>query len=200
MRRISAIGAALAALALASCGSPAPQPRETLHQIMAGSIDPLADVIWGETSKAYGDDGRPQPGKLTPEEWAKVEQAARDMRVAAEKIASDPDIEVTKPGAKLLDEGRVPEAVTAAQVALYVQRDRPGLAVHARELMKEALDIENAAKARDSVKAVYLAEQLDEVCEQCHVRYWYPEQNYPGNKGASAVAAATSGATGSAKP
>ena len=170
-----AAGSALL-MVLAACEK-APEPAvPTLHEIMAGVIDPTADVIWEETGKAYGEDGRPLPGKLTGEEWAKVSAAASQMHAAADNVARNPDIVVVPPGARILDEGRVPEAVTAAQVVSYVEADRPGLARHARDLADHAQRIENAAKARDSVRALLLAEELDAVCESCHQRFWYPEQ------------------------
>jgi cytochrome c556 len=66
--------------------------------------------------------------------------------------------------------------VRADQVVSYVNRDRAGLARHAQELAGHARAIENAAKAHDSVKALLLAEELDQICESCHLKFWYPEQ------------------------
>ena len=181
MHFLRSLGVSLLLLGVVDCAPPDTEQETTLHEIMANSVDPLSDVIWEETGKAYGETGRPEPGKLTSEEWLKVRKAARDLYVAAAKIADNPDIQVVRPGDKLLDEGRVPEAVTAAQVVSYVQRDRSGLTMHARELANQALAMESSAKARDSVKTLILAEELDGICESCHLRFWYPEQSKPSN-------------------
>ena len=168
--------APLALIALAGCNQAAEAPKPTLHEVMVGTIDPIADVIWETSSKSYGLDGNAQSGILSPAEWDKIAKAGRDLHDGATVIADNPDIVVVKPGVKILDEGTVPEAVTAAQVEQYVDRDRPGLGQHARDLSVIALNIEAAAKARDAARTVKLSEDLDEVCESCHKRFWYPDQ------------------------
>lgn len=179
MRLLHGTTATLMLLSLAACDKPPAKPKPTLHEVMAGSIDPVADVIWEETSRAYGEDGTAAAGKLTDAEWSKIAQAARDLHDGATVIIENPDLQATRPGIKILDEGKVPEAITAVQVAMYLDRDRPGLARHARELSNLALAIESAAKARDAVKTVHLSEDLDEVCESCHKEFWYPDQPKP---------------------
>jgi hypothetical protein len=179
MNLLQGMIASLLLVPLAACDKPPAAPKPTLHEVMAGSIDPVADVIWEESSKSYGEDGTASAGKLTAAEWLKIEQAGRDLHNGAIAITADPAIAATRPGMKILDEGVVAEAVTAAQVAAYIERDRPGLARHARELSGIALKIEAAAKARDAVTTVRLSEELDDVCESCHKRFWYPDQTPP---------------------
>ena len=167
---------ALALLVTAACEKAGEAPEPTLHEVMTGDIDPVADVIWEVSSRAYGEDGNAQAGLLTAKDWSDIAQAARKLHDGAAVIIANPDLTVVKPGTKILDEGTVPEAVTAAQVTSYVERDRPGLARHARELSDIALGIEAAAKARDHATTVKLSEDLDYVCEGCHQRFWYPDQ------------------------
>ena len=168
--------APLALIALVGCKQAEDAPKPTLHEVMAGSIDPVADVIWEASSKAYGEDGNAQAGLLAAKDWDDIAQAARKLHDGAGIIIANPDLQVMKPGTKILDEGTVPEAVTAAQVEGYVARDRPGLTAHARELSRIALAIEAAAKTRNPATVVKLSEDLDEVCESCHKRFWYPDQ------------------------
>ena len=168
--------AALALFATNACDKREDAPRPTLHEVMTGSIDPVADVIWKASSKSYGPDGNAQPGLLTAKDWEDIAQAARKLHDGAAIIIANPDLQVVRPGTRILDEGTVPEAVTAAQVESYVDRDRAGLADHARKLADIALRIEAAAKARDPATTVKLSEDLDYVCEGCHQRFWYPDQ------------------------
>ena len=179
MMHNKSIAAALCLLAIAGCKQPAEAPKPTLHEVMVGSVDPVADVIWEASSKAYGDDGNAQDGLLSPKDWDDIAKAARKLHDGAAIIIANPDLKVVKPRTKILDEGTVPDAVTATQVEGYVDRDRRGLAAHARELSSIALAIEAAAKARNAATTVKLSEDLDEVCESCHKRFWYPDQPAP---------------------
>lgn len=171
-----ALSVSLLVLAATACKQAALVEQPTLHEVMAGKIDPVADVIWEESSKSYGDDGNAKVGVLDAAQWAAIAKAGRDLHDGAMVIADNPGIKVVPPGVKILDEGTVPEAITGTQVEAYVDADREGLAKHARELSKIALEIEAAAKARDAVRTVKLSEDLDEVCESCHQRFWYPDQ------------------------
>ena len=166
-------------VSLAACEKPSTEPKATLHEVMAGSIDPIADVVWETSSKAYGEDGTGKPGKLTDADWLKIQRAARELHDGATVIMENPEIAATRPGVKILDEGVMAEAVTAKQVAGFLDRDRPGLIRHARELSNLALEIESAAKARDAIRTVTLSENLDDVCESCHKQFWYPDQPKP---------------------
>ncbi|HVR89716.1 MAG TPA: hypothetical protein VHG29_01315 [Novosphingobium sp.] len=179
MRLFRKSTALLLLLTLTACERSPAEPKPTLHEVMAGSIDPIADVVWETSSKAYGEDGTGKPGKLTDADWLKIQHAARELHDGATIIIENPDIAATRPGVKILDEGVVAEAITAKQVAAYLDRDRPGLSRHARELSNLALGIESAAKARNAVKTVRLSEDLDDVCESCHKQFWYPDQPKP---------------------
>ena len=192
MNRRQSLTASLLLLAIAACGQPEPAREPTFHEVMIGMIDPIADVIWKVSSKSYGPDGNAQPGLLTDNDWSEIAKSARILHDGATIIAENPNIEVVRPGVKILDEGVVAEAVTAAQVVAYIDHDRPGLARHARDLSKIALQIEAAAKARDAHATVRLAEELDYVCEACHQRFWYPEQ--PALTGAKGNPALSGGA------
>ena len=176
MRLLRKSTALLLLLTLAACENPPAEPKPTLHEVMVGSIDPIADVIWETTSKAYGEDGLGKPGKLTDADWLKIQKAAHQLHDGATIIMENPDIAATRPGVKILDEGVVAQAITAKQVAAYLDSDRPGLTRHARDLSNLALGIEAATKARDAVMVVRLSEELDAVCESCHKQFWYPDQ------------------------
>ena len=164
----------LAALSLAGCHKQAESDSLSLHEVMAGTIDPSADVIWNVGSKSYGADGGPQIGLLNDQEWKKIADAADKLHEGAAYIADHQDIAVVKPGMKILDEGVHPEAITAKQVTGYVEADRPGLVARARELAALSVSIRNAAIAKDAAVMIRDSEQLDEVCESCHKKFWYP--------------------------
>ena len=169
----------LATLSLVSCQQTPREAVPTLHEIMVGQVDPVADVIWKTASKSYGQDGNAATGLLKDADWARIGKAADELHAGAGAILVNPGLSATRPGVTILDEGKVSDAITSKQVQGYIDSDRPALASHARELASIASAIGAAARAHDAVRAVKLSEDLDEVCESCHKSFWYPDLPKP---------------------
>jgi hypothetical protein len=120
MRMLCNLTAVAMLAALSGCNNPSAEPRPTLHEVMAGTIDPVADVIWETSSKSYGDDGKAHVSNLTDKDWLAIQQAARKLHDGADLIVGDPGIVAVRTGVKIPDDGVVAEAVIAAQVATYI--------------------------------------------------------------------------------
>ena len=52
----------------------------------------------------------------------------------------------------------------------------------AQALANHKADLAKAARAHDAAKAGPLIDQLDGVCEDCHLDFWYPDQKDLVNK------------------
>jgi hypothetical protein len=52
----------------------------------------------------------------------------------------------------------------------------------AQVLATHMSDLSKALRAHDAAKAGPLIDQLDGVCEDCHLDYWYPDQKDLVNK------------------
>ena len=82
---------------------------------------------------------------------------------------------VASPGVKISDED-IPGGHTAAQVQGRFDRNPEKLREMADVLAVHTGDLAAAARAHDAARAGALVDQLDPVCESCHLEFWYPDQ------------------------
>jgi hypothetical protein len=147
----------------------------TFHEIMKDEIDKNADELWDISNAAIGERAGLDPAKMDDDRWADIAERADAVRAAALKIATMDPIVIAKPGVKISDED-IPGGHTAAQVQARFDRDPQTLRDMANALAVHMGDLADAARAHDAAKAGPLVDQLDGVCENCHLEYWYPDQ------------------------
>jgi hypothetical protein len=171
------------ALGLAACNKqPEPPKQLTLHEVMKDEIDANADKVWDVTNDALGEQAELDPAKMSDGKWAQLEEYATKTAEGANKIAAmAPPIKVVKPGVKIADED-VPYGDSAASVQANVDKDPEMLHEFAGVLAAHMTELANAAKTHDAAKAGPLIDQLDGVCEDCHLEFWYPSQKDLVNK------------------
>ena len=187
IRRVAA-GAALAvafSLALASCTqkesapSAAAEPKipyrptASLQDLMMHVVDPSADVLWESVAVISSEKGTEERQPRTDEEWATV-RARAIMLMEGANMLMIPGRSITEPGKKLQDEGTEGN-LTAAQIQSLKDADPVAFASRALALHDAA---QAALKAIDEKNAAGLSEVggvIDEACEQCHTKYWYPK-------------------------
>jgi hypothetical protein len=170
----------LASVALAACSSqPGATPHDgaptTLHEVMVKQIDANADALWDVSNTAIANDAGLDPSQMTDEKWDKIAALAGKLQAGAQALSALNPIVVVKPGMKIKDEDSK-YSETSAQVQGYIDKDPEDLHGMAAALASHAGDIAAAARAHDAAKAGLLIDQLDTVCESCHVKYWYPDQ------------------------
>jgi hypothetical protein len=153
----------------------APKQGPTLHEVMKDKVDLNADALWDVSNAAIGQAAGIDPAKMTDATWAQIEQRATAVQQAALEIASMDPIIVVKPGVKIADEG-VPGGDTGADVQAGIDKDPQKLRDFANALAVHMGDLATAARAHDAAKAGPLIDQLDGVCEDCHLEFWYPSQ------------------------
>jgi cytochrome c556 len=112
---------------------------------------------------------------MTDQRWAALQAKAEAVQQAALEIATMDPLIVAKPGVKISDEG-IPGGHTAAMVQERFDKDPAKLRDLANALARHTGDLAAAAQAHDADKAGPLIDQLDGVCETCHLEYWYPDQ------------------------
>jgi cytochrome c556 len=76
---------------------------------------------------------------------------------------------------KIADEG-VPGGDSGESVQQNVDKDPQGLRDHANSLAADMADLAKAANEHDAATAGPIINQLDSVCESCHLEFWYPSQ------------------------
>jgi cytochrome c556 len=166
------------ALVLTGCSKKAEQPpkRTTVHEVMKDEVDTRADDVWAVGNAHMTEDAGINGATMTDADWTKLAKAATTLHDAALDLASLPDpLTVVKPGAKIAFED-TDWGDKATSVQRNVDQDPQGLRDLANALAQHGADITAAARKHDAAAAGKLVNELDGVCESCHVKYWYPSQ------------------------
>lgn len=175
----SVLGAlALPALLLAGCSKQPEQPPKmaTLHEVMKGEIDPRGDDVWAVGNKHMTEDAGLDGATMTDADWTRLAGAATSLRQSALELAALPDpIVVVKPGTKIAFED-TDWGDSAKSVQHNVDQDPQGVRDLANALAEHMADLATAANKHDAKTAGQLINDLDGICESCHVKYWYPSQ------------------------
>ena len=161
------------ALALVAAAQAADSPV-FLYPLMKVTVAPQAQILWDVGNAAYDDNGNVNVAKMTTADWAKLSGAAQAMKAAALSLADAPKVAVAAPGTKLQDEGS-PGVATAAQIQRFIDADPKDFAAHARALADVSDGFLEASRTRNGQTLADASARLDEVCEACHVKYWYPK-------------------------
>ncbi|MGC1271048.1 MAG: hypothetical protein WA842_10675 [Croceibacterium sp.] len=154
---------------------PAAPATQTFHEVMKDKVDVNADALWDVANAAIGEEGGIDPTKMTDAQWTQIATRAEAVQQAALEIARMDPVVLARPGVKISDEG-IPGGHRAAQVQGQIDANPQGLRDMANVLAVHMGDMAKAARAHDAPRAGPLIDQLDTVCENCHLEYWYPTQ------------------------
>jgi cytochrome c556 len=170
-------------LSLAGCKKQeAAAQQKTFHEIMKDEIDVRADDVWAIGNAHLNANAEIDPATMTEDDWKKLASAAVSVQQAALEIVNLKDpIVVAKPGVKISDED-VPGGDSVASVKANIDKDPQGLRDHANVLAQDMADLAEAASKHDAKAAGPIINQLDSVCESCHLEFWYPSQKALVNK------------------
>lgn len=166
------------ALLLGGCQKKAeePAPKTTLHEVMKDEVDPRGDDVWAVGNAHIDGDAGLDGASMTQADWARLATAATSLQQAALDVVKLPKpITVVKPGTKIAYED-TSWGDSAASVQANVAKDQQGLMNLANALAEHSAEIATAAGKHDAATAGQLVNELDGVCESCHVKYWYPSE------------------------
>jgi hypothetical protein len=187
--RLSVMPAAATLLALAACqptpsSKPAtetatasapvmPRPQASVVELMANIVAPTADVIWGAVGSTEGPKGPVEKKPTTDKDWAELRKQVMLMAEAANLLAV-PDRAVLLPGQKLTNPPG-PGDLTPEKSAAKIKAEWPTFLAYAQTLQNSALATLKTIDAKDVDAFVEAGGAIDEACEQCHKRFWYPD-------------------------
>ena len=163
-----------------ACNSPAPPPAQesplrptaTIKDIMDSLVDPSADVLWESVATIVSAKGTEERRPKTDEEWANVRRNAIRLLEATNLLAME-GRHVAKPGEKSENPGIELEP---EQMEKLMTEDRASFLKLAHGLYDAALPALKAIDARNADGLLDAGEGIDNACEQCHLKYWYPLQ------------------------
>jgi hypothetical protein len=150
------------------------EPTATIQDLMQDEIDPAADAVWGSvgsiTTRAGTEEKRPQ----TDEQWKALRRnaivlieatnllAMKGRQVAAVDFPSDG-----------------PGVLSSREIQEQLARDPAEFQAFTQSLRETAKRVLAAIDAKDSTRLLTVGEEMDGVCEACHLSNWYPHEVIP---------------------
>ena len=160
-----------------SAAKPAPpqpqfRPVATIQEIMATMIDPASKIVFGAVGTTATNGVEQQKEPKTDEEWAVVRENALLM-IEGSNLIMMSGRHVAAPS--LANKAGAGE-LTAAQIETRLAKDRAAWNKLAREFGVAAGAALKAADAKSPDGVMESGEGIDAACENCHLRFWYPDQ------------------------
>ena len=157
-------------------GSPL-KPIAGVQDVMAGMIDPAADFLWESVSTTVEQNKTVEKQPRTDQEWAEVRRQAILLAEGANLIMME-GRHVVKEGSHLEDHG-TPGNLTAAESEQAIAANRGAYIAFAQALRDVGASMLAAADARNPQGLIDAGDTMDQVCEGCHLQFWYPGQKIP---------------------
>jgi hypothetical protein len=156
-----------------------PQPAQpdfrttaTIKDIMDSMVDPSADNLWESVSTVVDATGMHERFPKTDEEWKEVRRDAIRL-LEATNLLVIPGRLVAKSGEKSENPGIELEP---EEMQHLIDNDRQTFQQLAHNLHDAVMVSFKAIEARDKEALLDSGNGIDEACEKCHVRYWYPNE------------------------
>lgn len=173
MRRLRLSSALVCVLFCMSFAQQEPEaeyrPTTTIRDLMDGIVDPAADTIWNSVATTITTKGKEEKEPHTAEEWTTVRRSAVQL-LEASNLLQIPGRHVAMPGQR--NEQGI--ELQPEQIETLINQDRRAWIKLAHGLHDAATQAINAADEKDPAKVLESGEQIDNACEHCHQRYWYP--------------------------
>jgi hypothetical protein len=176
----------VALLVAAACSQPTPAPPSpaaakpntaaefrttaTIKDLMDSIVDPNADFLWDSVSTIVTRKGIDERRPRTPDEWKEVRRHAIAMIEATNLIIMD-GRKVARPGEKSENPGI---ELGPEEIQMLIDEDRPTPIQRAHALHDAGMKALAAIDKKDVEGLSDAGEAIDEACEQCHLKYWYP--------------------------
>ncbi|MET0534867.1 MAG: hypothetical protein ABW171_11635 [Steroidobacter sp.] len=148
-----------------------------IQDIMGDLIEPSAEFLWESVSTTVTAQGTEEKQPATDEEWSEVRRHAIVLTESANLLMMD-GRHVAREGKQLDDHG-TPGNLTAEESERAIAADRATFIAFSQALHDAGAAMLKAADDRNPQGILTAGETLDEVCESCHLKFWYPGQNIP---------------------
>jgi hypothetical protein len=171
---LSSAGCAGAQQEQAAQPKPAPEfrPTASVKDIMHSIVDPNADFIWESVATIVDATGTHEKFPQNDEEWAKVRASAVSLMEASNLLIME-GRHVMKPGEQAED----PEvSLKPERIEELINSDRTAWMMLARGLQDAAAPSLDAADKKNPQELLDSGEAIDQACENCHMKYWYPPE------------------------
>jgi hypothetical protein len=168
---------------LSACGQHKEQtatpflPTASIQEIMNSQVDPAADFLWESVSSEITAAGTVDHHPQNDAEWLELRHAAIRLIESANLLVVD-GRKVAAEGHRLED-AHVPGISPPEEIQQAIDADRSVFIGHAHELHAAASQMLAAVDAKSPEHLIEAGGKLDEACEGCHMKYWYPNAPLP---------------------
>ena len=146
----------------------------TIKDIMDSMVDPSGDFMFESVVQIADENGVREKAPKTDEEWAEVRRHAFILLEAPNLLTMD-----GRRVARVGDRAENPPVeLQPEDIQKLINADRASFVRRARRLQDAAAMALKAADAKDKDALFRSIENIDKACENCHLHYWYPnDQN-----------------------
>lgn len=148
------------------------RPVASVIDLMSGQIDPAADALWNSVATITDAKGTLEKQPRTDKEWAEVRWQALQLIEGVNLLVMD-GRPVAHPGQSLENPPGAGD-LSPRQSQAAIAAERQIFVAYARALQDAALLALRAIEARDAQSLLEAGGTIDEACEQCHQKFWYP--------------------------
>lgn len=168
-------------LPIATYANSAPTPAQpsasrtedaTIRLLMAATISPGAEALWNAVAVTVSKDGTDEEAPKSDEDWDAIRRRAVNMNEAVDLLLVR-DRHVAPPGAKAAN----PEFELAPdRIEALIAEDWSDWSAKVQALHDVVVQAIDAIDAHDVEKLTTVGGDIDVACENCHVKYWYPDE------------------------
>jgi hypothetical protein len=143
----------------------------SIREIMASMVMPSADVLWTAVSSSVTTKGIEEKAPKTEQEWS-------DVRARAIMIMEASDL-ILIPGRHVAPSGAVNKDPSVnlppEQIEKRIAEDPEDWAKFAHAMHDSALPALKAIDAKDPMALSDAGGAIDQACENCHLKFYYPK-------------------------
>jgi hypothetical protein len=150
------------------------EPIASIQELMQSEVDPSADHIWDAVETVVSRSGTEERHPRTDAQWDDIRRSAITLIEATNLLQMNERRVSAKPFA-----AEANGALDSTQIAQRLAVNRAAFNAFAQSLRTAVLQQLAAIDARDPEALIHAGGEVDEVCEGCHLTFWYPNQVIP---------------------
>jgi hypothetical protein len=139
-------------------------------------VEAQAQVIFDSVAITVTEKGTEEKQPQTEEDWDAVLHAATTLAEAA-NLLMVPGRPVARP--EDMNTSADPVELTPAKIQEKIAANPESWVKHAMNLQDVAMRAHKAATDKNVQELWNIGEPIDQVCENCHLEFWYPDDVRP---------------------
>jgi len=160
----------------AAAATEGPGPVAPIRDVMHMIIEAQAQVIFDSVAITVTEKGTDERQPTTEEEWDAVLHSAVTLAEAA-NLLMVPGRPVARP--EDMNTSADPVELTPAKIQEMITANPESWVKHAKALQDVAMRAVKAATDKNVQELWNIGEPIDQVCETCHLEFWYPDDVRP---------------------